>query len=86
VIDRVASIASSNRPKSTDAPARNTALSCSRIQARVMTPSVPSEPQKSFSGAGPSPPAGNRRVSSSPAGVMIVSASTCSSMWVGPVA
>ena len=33
-----------------------------------MTPSAPSEPQKSRSGAGPAPPAGSRRVSSIPAG------------------
>ena len=49
--------------KRTDAPARNFGRGCNRIQAREITPSVPSEPINMRSGLGPAPEPGKRRVS-----------------------
>ena len=45
------------------------AARCTRIQASVMTPRVPSEPSNRRSGLGPAPEPGRRRVSTGPGGV-----------------
>jgi hypothetical protein len=57
-----------------------------RSHASTMTPSTPSEPRNSRSGDGPAPLAGTRSDSIGPDGVTTRSASTKSSMRVGPVA
>src|SRR5262249_45832241 len=54
-ISRAARQASSNDAKVTDAEARKRGLSWRRIHARVMTPSMPSEPMKNRSAETPAP-------------------------------
>ena len=60
--------------------------SCTRTQASVITPRMPSEPISIRSGLGPAPDPGSRRLSHSPAGVIARTDSTRSSMWVQTVA
>ncbi len=60
---RSARAAPKNEWKRTDAPARNFGRDCNRIQAREITPSVPSEPMNMRSRLGPAPDPSNRRVS-----------------------
>ena len=55
---------------------------CSRTQASVITPSVPSEPRTILSAEGPAPDPGSRRVSITPDGVTNLVDSTKSSMCV----
>ena len=59
---------------------------CTRTHARVMTPSVPSEPSSIRSGLGPAPEPGSRRDSQTPAGVIARTHSTRSSTCVRRVA
>ena len=68
--------------KLTLAEARKCGRSCSRIQARVMNPRVPSEPITIRSGEGPAPEPGRRRLSIAPLGVSIRRLSTKSSICV----
>src|SRR5882672_8297334 len=63
-----------------DALVRNFGRGCNRIQAREITPSVPSEPMNMRSGLGPAPDPGNRRVSNMPCGVTTRRLSTKSSI------
>ncbi len=84
---RQAATASSYFWKRTDALARNCGFGRTRIQASVITPSVPSEPSISRSGLGPAPEPGSRREaqtspSFTPAGVSARIAAVRSSMWV----
>jgi hypothetical protein len=79
---RSARAAPKNEWKRTDAPARNFGRDCNRIQAREITPSVPSEPMNMRSRLGPAPDPSNRRVSSVPRGVMTRRLSTKSSICV----
>ena len=60
--------------------------SCTRTQARVITPSVPSEPISIRSGDTPAPEPGSRRDSHAPRGVSARTDSTRSSMCVYSVA
>ena len=72
--------------KCTVVPARKRGRGRTRTQASVTTPRVPSLPSSSRSGLGPAPDAGSRRELQRPVGVTADTASTRSSMWVGPVA
>ena len=72
--------------KVTDAEALNRGRSWRRIQASVMTPSVPSEPTNIRSGDGPAPDPGSRHDWLTPIGVTTRIDSTRSSMWVSRVA
>ena len=79
---RTARAAAKNVAKRTDAPARNFGRGCNRIQAREITPNVPSEPINRRSGLGPAPEPGRRRVSNMPRGVTTRRFSTKSSICV----
>src|SRR5713226_2753588 len=59
---RSARAAPKNVWKRTDAPARNFGRGCSRIQAREITPSVPSDPINIRSGLGPAPDPAKGRI------------------------
>ncbi len=59
---------------------------CTRTQASVIRPSVPSEPASMRSGLGPAPEPGSLRDCHTPAGVIARADSTKSSMCVRPVA
>ncbi len=85
-IIRTARDAAKKSGKRTAHPARKRGLSCSRIHASVITPSVPSEPMNRRSGLGPAPDPGSRRVSIAPRGVTTRRLSTKSSMCVCSVA
>ena len=85
-IVRTAAIAVVMSAKVTDAEALKRGRSCRRIQASVMTPSVPSEPRNMRSGEGPAPEPGSRQDSLVPTGVTTRIDSTRSSMWVSSVA
>ena len=78
--DRTARAASKKFWKRTDAPLRNFGRGCRRIQAREITPRIPSEPMNMRSGLGPAPDPGSRRVSTMPRGVTTRRFSTKSSM------
>ena len=78
--------AASQLPNVTPAEARYWGRFCTRIQASVMTPSIPSLPIARRSGLGPAPLPGSRRDSITPAGVSMRSDSTKSSMCVWFVA
>ena len=83
---RTASTPSANCAKRTAVEARYTGRSCSRIQASVMTPRMPSDPMNIRSGLGPAPEPGSRRDATMPLGVTTRSDSTISSMCVYSVA
>jgi hypothetical protein len=86
VISRTASAPAASEPNRTDAAARQTGGRCTRTQASVISPSVPSEPSRIRSGDTPAPEPGSRRDCQIPAGVTARTDSTRSSMCVGPVA
>ena len=85
-ICRTASLPSAQESKVMPAVARNTGRACTRIQASVITPRMPSEPITMRSGLGPAPDPGKRRDSHQPCGVHMRTDSTKSSMWVWLVA
>ena len=68
--------------KCTPTEARNVGRACTRTQACVITPRMPSEPIRSRSGLGPAPEPGSRRLSQTPRGVSARTDSTRSSMCV----
>ena len=83
---RTASEPCSNDANRTAADAFHSGRACTRTQASVITPRMPSEPISIRSGLGPAPDPGSLRLSQGPRGVMARTDSTRSSMWVGPVA
>ena len=85
-IRRAASAPAAKVGKTTPADARKTGLTWIRIHASVIMPKMPSLPMAIRSGLGPAPLPGRRRDSHTPAGVIIRTDSTMSSMWVWLVA
>ncbi len=83
---RTASAPSSKPSKKTAADSLKAGGSCTRTQASVITPRMPSEPIRRRSGLGPAPEAGTRRLSQAPLGVIARTDSTKSSMCVSSVA
>jgi hypothetical protein len=83
---RTASAPTRNDAKRTVAPARCEGRGCTRTQASVITPRIPSDPSSIRSGEGPAPEPGRRRDAHVPVGVIARTASTRSSTCVGPTA
>ena len=83
---RVAAAPVAKESNNTAADSLWSGASCTRTQASVITPRIPSEPISMRSGLGPAPEPGRRRLSQRPDGVMARTDSTKSSMCVCRVA
>ena len=79
---RTASAPASNEANETPQLSLCSGRSCTRTQASVITPRIPSEPSIIRSGEGPAPEPGSRRLIQSPLGVTARTDSTRSSTWV----